>query len=77
MRFRRGVSSRVLSCGCLVGLYETYDETVVAVVDVSDPGCARHVRGTKLDSRTVMTAAAGASAAESDRGRPAPDVESS
>jgi hypothetical protein len=40
MRILRGVGSRVLSCGCLVGLYETYNGRTVAIVDAPNPACA-------------------------------------
>jgi len=39
MRIMRGVGSRVLPCGCLVGLYETYDGKTIAVVDARAPAC--------------------------------------
>jgi hypothetical protein len=40
MRILRGVGSRILPCGCLVGLYETYDGRVIAVIDGCSPGCS-------------------------------------
>jgi hypothetical protein len=39
MRLLRGLSGRVLDCGCLVGVYETYDATVVATIDARGPVC--------------------------------------
>jgi hypothetical protein len=39
MRLLRGLSGRVLDCGCLVGVYETYDATVVATIDARGPAC--------------------------------------
>ncbi len=39
MRLLRGLSGRVLACGCLVGLYETYDGDVVATIDVRGKKC--------------------------------------
>ena len=42
MRIRRGTGSRLLACGCLVGLYETYDDEVVAILDACAPSCDAH-----------------------------------
>lgn len=39
MAILRGVSSRVLSCGCVAGLYETYRGDIVAIVDVRAAAC--------------------------------------
>ena len=39
MRILRGLSSRVLSCGCLTGLYETYDNEIVDLLDARGPSC--------------------------------------
>jgi hypothetical protein len=36
----RGLGSRVLSCGCVIGIYETYGGTTVAMIDAVDPACA-------------------------------------
>ena len=40
MRILRGLSSRFLPCGCLVGIYETYDSETVAILDVKSQSCA-------------------------------------
>ena len=40
MRILRGLSSKWLSCECLVGVYETYDGLVVTIVDAKGTGCA-------------------------------------
>ena len=47
MRILRGLSSKSLPCGCLAGLYETYDGVVVAIVDAKSTGCANlsHTNG--------------------------------
>ena len=47
MRILRGLSSKSLSCGCLAGVYETYDGHVVAVVDAKGTGCTNlsHING--------------------------------
>jgi len=36
----RGLGSRTLQCGCLVGLYETYASETLAVIDAKGAGCA-------------------------------------
>jgi hypothetical protein len=41
MRLLRGVSGRVLDCGCLVGVYETYAGHVIATIDARGPACDR------------------------------------
>lgn len=45
MRILRGIGSRTLPCGCLVGLYETYDRQIVAIIDARCSSCAdtKHV----------------------------------
>ena len=47
MRILRGLTSRLLSCGCLAGIYETYDGAVVTLIDERDPRCTAvsHVAG--------------------------------
>jgi len=35
----RGLGSRTLACGCVVGLYETYDSRAIAILDVLGTGC--------------------------------------
>ena len=40
MRILRGLSSKWLPCECLVGVYETYDGSVVTIVDAKGTGCA-------------------------------------
>ncbi len=51
-RILRGLSSRVLLCGCLVGRYETYEGKVVEMIDARSPGCsaAPHQTGHVLDT---------------------------
>lgn len=39
MRVLRGLTSHMLDCGCLVGVYETYGAEVVALVDVRGERC--------------------------------------
>jgi hypothetical protein len=40
MRLLRGLGGRVLPCGCLVGIYETYENQVVATIDAPGVTCA-------------------------------------
>ena len=40
MRILRGLSSRFLPCGCLAGVYETYDGNVVSILDAKSGSCA-------------------------------------
>lgn len=50
MRVLRGLSSRVLACGCLAGIYETYDGEVVGILDARGKTCVNpfHIEGKKL-----------------------------
>lgn len=46
LRILRGLDSRALPCGCLVGVYETYGSQTVAIVDAKGSACtnrAHHV----------------------------------
>jgi hypothetical protein len=47
MRILRGLSSKRLACGCVAGVYETYDGLVVAVIDAPGSACTndRHAIG--------------------------------
>lgn len=40
MRLLRGLTSKLLTCGCLVGIYETYEGTVIKVIDVRGSICS-------------------------------------
>ncbi len=57
MRILRGLKSRLLPCGCLAGVYETYDGTVVALLDdrSSECGIARHVAGAEVPEFSLAT----------------------
>jgi len=50
MAILRGLSSRLLPCGCLAGVYETYEGEVVTILDARGPACriASHVDGRTL-----------------------------
>jgi len=41
MRIMRGLSSWFLTCGCLVGVYETYDGDVVNILDARSSSCTQ------------------------------------
>jgi hypothetical protein len=58
MRIRRGLSRQVLPCGCLVGVYETYRDEVVRIVDMRGEHCAdaTHLHGNVLPVSIPMTA---------------------
>jgi len=49
-RILRGLSSRLLPCGCLLGVYETYEGTVIGLVDAKAAHCgdAEHAAGNVL-----------------------------
>ena len=50
MRILKGLTSRRLQCGCLVGIYETYQAEIVVVVDSRGEGCdnQEHVPGRQV-----------------------------
>ncbi len=48
MHILRGLSSYILNCGCLVGVYETYKGAIVRVVDKCDDACRLHCCGTQV-----------------------------
>ena len=50
-RILRGLGSRSLPCGCLVGFYETYTNETVAILDARGQHCPdpRHALDSKLD----------------------------
>ena len=48
MGILRGVSGKVLECGCLVGVYETYGGQVLVEVDAVQPRCTDHHKGERV-----------------------------
>jgi hypothetical protein len=50
MRILRGLTSRLLSCGCVAGIYETYDGAVVTLIDERSTECAdaNHQNGNRI-----------------------------
>ena len=48
-RIRRGLGSRQLPCRCLAGIYETYADEIIMIVDVPAQECAEPAhRGGKI-----------------------------
>jgi hypothetical protein len=62
MRILRGLSSRFLPCGCLTGIYETYDAEIVAILDARSPSCAdaAHACGNVVPIQTPTDVSANA-----------------
>ena len=54
MRILRGLTSRLLPCGCVAGIYETYDGEVVTLVDERSGVCsdANHQNGNRIPERS-------------------------
>ena len=54
MRILRGLTSRLLPCGCLAGVYETYDGSVVTLLDERQATCPepQHVEGNEIPDLT-------------------------
>jgi hypothetical protein len=50
MRILRGLTSRLLPCGCIAGIYETYDGRVVTLLDERQSTCQdpNHVDGEEI-----------------------------
>jgi hypothetical protein len=47
-----------LPCGCLAGIYETYRDEIVTIVDAPGPACEhpRHLAGSVLPASMSQTA---------------------
>jgi hypothetical protein len=52
-RILRGLGSRALPCGCLIGLYETYAKETVAIVDARGISCANELH--RVDANIDLT----------------------
>ena len=50
MRILRGLTSRLLPCGCLAGVYETYDGLVTTLLDEREASCSdpNHAEGNEI-----------------------------
>jgi hypothetical protein len=70
MRILRGLSSKFLPCGCLLGIYETYDSETIAVVDARSESC---VHPTHRNGH-VIPADADSGAPRASRHQPGPDA---
>jgi hypothetical protein len=57
-RILRGLGSRVMPCGCLVGVYETYAAQTVAVIDAKGLDCSNQAHG--VDAAVDLAGAASA-----------------
>jgi len=68
MRILKGLSSRRLTCGCVVGIYETYGAEIVALIDSRERTCDRkeHAPGQQL---TFQQAAVDAAVLDDSVGR--------
>ena len=55
MRILRGLDSRALPCGCLIGVYETYGSETVAIIDAKGSDCKN--RAHRVDSSVDFHAA--------------------
>jgi hypothetical protein len=69
MRILRGVSSRLLSCGCLAGVYETYDGEIVTIVDARGASCADslHIEGNALPEAQPLRSTSSSRRSATDR----------
>lgn len=38
-RILRGLSSKLMPCGCLLGVYETYEGSIVGLIDAKSAQC--------------------------------------
>ena len=58
MRILRAVGWRTLPCGCLIGVYETYDKKTIAMIDARAPSCrdATHKVNTPVDINALFEA---------------------
>jgi hypothetical protein len=56
IRILRGLSSRLLACGCLAGIYEQYDGAVIVIVDSRRASCpnAAHSPGHVIPVTDVL-----------------------
>jgi len=41
MRLLRGLGREVLAWGCIAGVYETYEDTTVSIIDARGDQCAK------------------------------------
>ena len=55
MRILRGLTSRLLKCGCVAGIYETYDGEIVTLIDERQSTCSdsSHENGNRIPGLAV------------------------
>jgi len=55
MRILRGLTSRLLKCGCVAGIYETYDGEIVTLIDERQSTCSdsSHENGSRIPGLAV------------------------
>jgi len=70
MRILRGLTSRLLKCGCVAGIYETYEGDIVTLIDERHSTCSdsSHENGTRIPELPVAPQPPG-SALQSDQQR--------
>ena len=58
LRILRGLGSRALPCGCLVGVYETYNNQTIALIDAKGSECPNreHRVDTSVDVEMATSA---------------------
>jgi len=61
MRILRGLTSRLLKCGCVAGIYETYDGEIVTLIDERQSSCSdsSHENGNRIPDLAVASKTAG------------------
>jgi hypothetical protein len=71
MLILRGLSSKILQCGCLAGVYETYNGEVVGILDARSATCtiAAHQNGKQLPAFSTPARAESRGAASDSKGR--------
>lgn len=67
MRLLRGLAGEVLTCGCLAGVYETYEGRIVVTIDACGPSCTdpTHTRHAVVPRSKLSREAADAAASDS------------
>jgi hypothetical protein len=68
MRLLRVLTGQLLPCGCLVGIYETYEGRVVASIDARGYDCDHHRLHQTLSNRRAGAAARDGALAPPPRG---------
>jgi len=71
MRILRGLTSRLLPCGCVAGVYETYDGPVITLLDERNAACAdpSHIEGNDIPDLVGQAPTTSKIALDADRQR--------